>query len=73
MNRSKLGVASIRVLRNLANGRPADYDCCGRSMYGGLTKALLALRKRGLIDKEDALTGQGWDIVAKLRLTDSRP
>lgn len=60
----RLSGPQLRVLRNLADGWPADVGLHGRSQYGGHVSVMRALRKRGLIDEEDKITAAGRSVFA---------
>lgn len=49
----------MTVLRDLREGRGSHHDCNGQSEYGGRSTVLFALRRRGLIDQEHAVTPKG--------------
>ncbi len=58
--------AMARVLINLYQGRPAWGHLSGCSMYGGSGQTERALRQRGWIDAEGALTEAGRERAADL-------
>ncbi len=57
----------IRVLRFLANRNVSGLFVSGRSAYGGLTRTILALQRRKLIDKQEAVTAEGHKLLQELR------
>lgn len=62
-------MAGRRVLLNLAAGRGSAHGLYGMSAHGGHSGTMVALRRRGLIDTSDQLTGAGNDMVARLTTT----
>lgn len=46
----KASAAQLRVLRNLAAGRPADAHCRTMSDHGGLTGTIASLYRRGWLE-----------------------
>jgi hypothetical protein len=54
-----------RVLRLLAEGKPAFHECCGASEHGGRVTTLRALRRRGLVIYR--ITISCWAITLKGR------
>lgn len=59
----KLTERMEEVMWYLAMGHEASAGCNNRSEYGGLTKVLMGLRQRGLIDINNELTphGESWN------------
>jgi hypothetical protein len=56
----KLSPKQRRVLDNLARGKPANYGIgCPNSPRGGFAWTMEALREKGLIDSDGALTEFG--------------
>jgi len=55
----KVSEAQKRVLGHLEAGRQAHHHCRSNSDWGGLSHTLIALRKRGLLDKDGRLTDAG--------------
>ena len=45
----KLSYKSFSVLLDIAEGRGTHHNCRGQSEYGGRTRILLALERRGFI------------------------
>jgi hypothetical protein len=48
----KLNYPSLRTLRHIVAGQPANTGIHGRSAYGGLCRVVQSLYHRGLIDGE---------------------
>lgn len=65
---ARLSAAMVRMLENCEAGRRIDAGLFGRSQWGGATRTIGALLKRGLIYRnEDKLTPQGVDALAQHR------
>jgi len=58
----KLSFAQLRALRGAAEGNPAS-GIHGQSAHGGLTATLWSLRKRGLLNNDNALTDAGREVL----------
>lgn len=56
--------AQRRVLQNMANGRPAHAGLRTQSEWGGLNNTLLALSRRGWIDRKGDITDAGREALA---------
>jgi hypothetical protein len=55
----KLTPPQRRALDNLMRGKPAEFGLKGRSAHGGFTWTMEALRNKGLVDCDGAITESG--------------
>lgn len=53
----------LEVLGWIAKGYGAGYDCNCQSDYGGREGTLFALRKRGLLDRDNKITEAGRTLL----------
>lgn len=60
----RLSDAGAKVLRNLADGRPACIGFVGRSASGGLSGTLVALRRHGWTGSDGEITDAGREALA---------
>lgn len=59
MERYELTGAMEKALLNALRGRQLSDGLKGRSAHGGLSKTVLALRRRGLLDRQNRITERG--------------
>jgi hypothetical protein len=52
-----------RALRAIAEGRPAASHCQTQSDYGGLHGTMFSLRRHGLLNQDNTLTGLGREAL----------
>ncbi len=62
-----LSLATRRVLLALLRGQPLNYHCTTQSDYGGLQSTIMALRRRGLLDHQQKLTGIGLEAAREIQ------
>ena len=62
---AKLSDKMLTVLRDMHEGRGTHHNCRGLSKHGGRSCTLLALRQRGLIDRDYKITAAGVAVVEK--------
>lgn len=59
----KLPLKSLRVLRDICEGRGTHHDCHGQSQHGGRHTILFALMQRGLLDWDCKPTAAGRKLA----------
>jgi hypothetical protein len=63
MTDKKPSAAQLAALRNLAAGRSAGHGLVGRSAHGGLSATIVALHRRGWLDRTGNLTDAGKEAA----------
>jgi len=63
--RKKLTPAMIAMLRSASAGLPLTAGLHGRSAHGGAEWTRMALMRRGLLDRNCAITADGYDELAE--------
>jgi hypothetical protein len=62
----RLSTPMCRVLFYLREGMPQWSGCSTMGDYGGLDSTMKALRRRGLVDRENKLTEKGKEAADAL-------